>query len=75
MVMTEGGGATMLVAHQFPHKLHTVGQPMAGHDIRLIDEDGREVARGRGRRGGRPIGNDDGGIPQPAGKDARGRMA
>ena len=28
--LTEGGGATMLVAHQFPHKLHTVGQPMAG---------------------------------------------
>ena len=45
--LTEGGGATMLVAHQFPHKLHTVGQPMAGHDIRLIDEDGREVERGR----------------------------
>ena len=43
--LTEGGGATMLVAHQFPHKLHTVGQPMTGHDIRLIDEDGREVAR------------------------------
>jgi long-chain acyl-CoA synthetase len=44
--LTEGGGATMLVAHQFPHKLHTVGQPMLGHDIRLIDEDGIEVARG-----------------------------
>lgn len=44
--LTEGGGATMLVAHQFPHKLHTVGQPMQGHDIRLIDEDGREVGRG-----------------------------
>ena len=45
--LTEGGGATMLVAHQFPHKLHTVGQPMAGHDIRLIDDDGREVEGGR----------------------------
>jgi long-chain acyl-CoA synthetase len=44
--LTEGGGATMLVAHQFPHKLHTVGQPMAGHDIRLVDEDGLEVATG-----------------------------
>jgi long-chain acyl-CoA synthetase len=44
--LTEGGGATMLVAHQFPHKLHTVGRPMVGHDIRVIDEDGREVARG-----------------------------
>ena len=37
----------MLVAHQFPQKLHTVGQPMPGHDIRLIDEAGREVERGR----------------------------
>jgi long-chain acyl-CoA synthetase len=44
--LTEGGGATMLRAHQFPHKLHTVGQPMPGHDIRLIGEDGREVAKG-----------------------------
>jgi long-chain acyl-CoA synthetase len=44
--MTEGGGATMLIAHQFPHKLHTVGQPMPGHDIRLIDETGHEVAQG-----------------------------
>ena len=44
--MTEGGGSTMLLAHEFPHKLHTVGQPMPGHDIRLIDEEGREVAPG-----------------------------
>ena len=45
--MTEGGGATMLVAHQFPLKLHTVGQPAPGHDIRVIDEQGREVERGQ----------------------------
>ncbi len=45
--LTEGGGATMLIAHQFPHKLQTVGQPMPGNDIRLIDEAGREVERGR----------------------------
>jgi long-chain acyl-CoA synthetase len=45
--LTEGGGATMLVAHQFRNKLHTVGQPMAGHDIRMIDEVGREVEKGR----------------------------
>jgi acyl-CoA synthetase (AMP-forming)/AMP-acid ligase II len=44
--MTEGGGTCMLAAHEFPHKLHTVGKPAEGHDIRLIDEDGREVARG-----------------------------
>jgi long-chain acyl-CoA synthetase len=44
--MTEGGGATMLAAPQFPNKLHTVGQPLPGSEIRLIDEDGREVERG-----------------------------
>lgn len=45
--MTEGGGATLLAAHEFPDKLHTVGRPMPGHDIRLIDENGREVAPGK----------------------------
>ncbi len=44
--MTEGGGATMLAAHLFPQKLHTVGRPMPGHEIRLIDAHGREVATG-----------------------------
>ncbi|RYF76471.1 MAG: 4-coumarate--CoA ligase [Comamonadaceae bacterium] len=44
--MTEGGGTCILHAHLHPGKLHTVGQPAEGHDIRLIDEDGREVAPG-----------------------------
>jgi long-chain acyl-CoA synthetase len=44
--MTEGGGACILDAHLYPEKLHTVGQPAPGHDIRIIDEQGREVARG-----------------------------
>jgi acyl-CoA synthetase (AMP-forming)/AMP-acid ligase II len=44
--MTEGGGTTMLVCNAFAHKLHTVGRPVDGHDIRLIDEHGREVPRG-----------------------------
>ena len=44
--MTEGGGTCILEAHLHPHKLHTVGQPAAGCDMRLIDEDGREVAAG-----------------------------
>ena len=44
--MTEGGGGCMLLAHEHPDKLHTVGQPMEGHDVRLIDEQGREVAVG-----------------------------
>ncbi|MBV8849844.1 MAG: acyl--CoA ligase [Methylobacteriaceae bacterium] len=44
--MTEGGGTCILAAHEFPDKLHTVGRPSEGHDIRLIDENGREVAAG-----------------------------
>ena len=44
--MTEGGGTCILEAHLHPDKLHTVGRPAEGHDIRLIDEDGREVAPG-----------------------------
>lgn len=44
--MTEGGGTCILDAHLFPGKLHTVGKPAEGHDIRLIDEDGREVPPG-----------------------------
>jgi acyl-CoA synthetase (AMP-forming)/AMP-acid ligase II len=41
--MTEGGGTVILQAHLHPDKLHTVGQPSEGHDIRLIDEDGIEL--------------------------------
>ena len=44
--MTEGGGSTVLYASEHPYKLHTVGQPAPGHDLRLIDEDGREVGPG-----------------------------
>ena len=44
--MTEGGGTCILEAHAHPDKLHTVGRPAEGHDIRLIDEQGREVPRG-----------------------------
>ena len=44
--MTEGGGTVILVAHEFPAKLHTVGRPAPGHDIRLLDDTGREVSPG-----------------------------
>jgi long-chain acyl-CoA synthetase len=44
--MTEGGGTCVLIAHAFPDKLHTVGQPAPGHDIRVIDEDGKELPHG-----------------------------
>jgi long-chain acyl-CoA synthetase len=42
--MTEGGGGCILEAHKFPEKLHTVGRPPEGHDLRLIDEEGIELA-------------------------------
>jgi long-chain acyl-CoA synthetase len=45
--MTEGGGSFALIAHEHPDKLHTVGQPIPGHDIRLIDEDGKELPHGQ----------------------------
>src|SRR6201991_5144056 len=44
--MTEGGGSCALLAHEHPDKLHTVGQPMPDHDVRLIDDDGKPVAVG-----------------------------
>jgi long-chain acyl-CoA synthetase len=44
--MTEGGGSCALLAHEHPDKLHTVGQPMPDHEIRLIDENGAFVAAG-----------------------------
>jgi len=43
--MTEGGGTCILEAHLHPTKLHTVGQPAPGSDIRLIDEEGNELPR------------------------------
>ncbi|CAN0225435.1 unnamed protein product, partial [Phaeothamnion confervicola] len=44
--MTEGGGTCILEAHAHPEKLHTVGRPAEGHDIRLIDDNGAEVGPG-----------------------------
>ena len=44
--MTEGGGSCILEAHNFPHKLHTVGKPADGHDMRVLDEDGAELPPG-----------------------------
>ncbi len=45
--MTEGGGTCILEAHRHPDKLHTVGRPAQGHDIRLIDDNGVEVGPGQ----------------------------
>ena len=71
--LTEGGGTCILQAHLHPHKLHTVGQPAEGHDLRLIDEDGVEIARtpggasaGSGEVVGRSPGMMSGYHKQPA---------
>jgi len=44
--MTEGGGTCILEAHRHPDKLHTVGVPGPGSQIRLIDEAGNDVPPG-----------------------------
>jgi long-chain acyl-CoA synthetase len=44
--MTEGGGSCILEAHLFPDKLHTVGKPPEGHELRLIDEDEKQLPAG-----------------------------
>jgi len=45
--MTEGGGACVLYAHGHPDKLHTVGKPAEGHEVRLLLEDDQEAASGQ----------------------------
>ncbi len=45
--LTEGGGVTVLNSAEHPDKLHTVGQPAPGNEIRLIDEAGNEVPKGQ----------------------------
>ena len=44
--MTEGGGSCMLVAHEHPDKLHTVGPPIPGHRMLVVDEHGRRLPPG-----------------------------
>jgi len=44
--LTEGGVRCELHCHEFPDKLHTVGRPGEGADIRFIDEQGRELPPG-----------------------------
>jgi acyl-CoA synthetase (AMP-forming)/AMP-acid ligase II len=44
--LTEGGGTCLLDCGAHPDKLHTVGKPAPGHDIRLIDDEGRELPKG-----------------------------
>ncbi len=58
--MTEGGGTCILAAHEHPTKLHTVGQPAQGHDIRLIDDEGRELPPGNADAIGEVVGHSAG---------------
>ena len=44
--LTEGGGSCMLEANLHPDKLHTVGKPGFGVELRILDEQGRELPQG-----------------------------
>ena len=44
--MTEGGVVCLLEAHKFPDKLHTVGRPAPGSELRVLDDSDREVTAG-----------------------------
>jgi len=44
--MTEGGVVCLLEAHKFPDKLHTVGRPAPGSELKVLDEDDKPVAPG-----------------------------
>ena len=45
--MTEGGVVCLLEAHKFPDKLHTVGRPAPGSELRVLDDDERPLAEGQ----------------------------
>lgn len=45
--MTEGGVSCVLAAHEFPDKLHTVGRPVPGHFLKVLDENLNEVPPGQ----------------------------
>lgn len=44
--MTEGGVVCLLPAHEFPDKLHTVGRPAPGSELKVLDDEDREVPPG-----------------------------
>ncbi len=44
--MTEGGVVCILAAHEFPDKLHTVGRPAPGSELKVLDDEDRPVAPG-----------------------------
>jgi acyl-CoA synthetase (AMP-forming)/AMP-acid ligase II len=44
--MTEGGVVCMLFAHKHPDKLHTVGQPVTGHELIVLGDDDQPLPPG-----------------------------
>ena len=44
--MTEGGVSCILIAHEHPDKLHTVGQPAPGHFLKVLDENLNQLPPG-----------------------------
>jgi acyl-CoA synthetase (AMP-forming)/AMP-acid ligase II len=44
--LTEGGVTCVLFGHLFPDKLHTVGFPIPGCEIKVMSEDGQELPQG-----------------------------
>ncbi len=44
--MTEGGVVCLLIAHEHPDKLHTVGKPAPGSLLKVMDEAGNELPIG-----------------------------
>ena len=44
--MTEGGVVCLLACHEFPDKLHTVGRPAPGSELKVVDDEDCEVPPG-----------------------------
>ena len=44
--LTEGGVVCLLEAQKFPDKLHTVGRPAPGSELKVLDDDDKEVPPG-----------------------------
>ncbi|ABC64436.1 class I adenylate-forming enzyme family protein [Erythrobacter litoralis] len=44
--MTEGGVVCLLACHEFPDKLHTVGRPAPGSELKVLDDEDRLVPPG-----------------------------
>ncbi|MEO0590121.1 MAG: class I adenylate-forming enzyme family protein [Pseudomonadota bacterium] len=44
--MTEGGVVCLLACHEFPDKLHTVGRPAPGSEMRVLDDEDNEALPG-----------------------------